>query len=367
MNYGKKGVHNKQKALHSTSAKWGRKLALTLFNVALVAIAASVVLVASVGIGLFRGIIDTAPEIGNINVQPTGFSTFVYDIDGNQTAKLIAENSNRIPVTMDMIPEHLAHAFVAIEDERFYEHNGIDIKGIIRAAYVGISNGFHFSEGASTITQQLLKNNVFTDWTSEDSLADKFKRKFQEQYLALELEKVMDKESILINYMNTINLGSNTLGVEAASRRYFDKHVNELTLSECAVIAGITQNPSRYNPITHPEKNAERREKVLKDMMDQGYISAEEREEALADDVYSRIQVADAKNEDNDVSTYFVDALTDDVMEDLIAAGYNETQAYTLLYSGGLKIYSTQDPKIQAICDNAFADENNFPANTNGT
>ena len=99
-------------------------------------------------------------------------------------------------------------------------------------------------------------------------------------------------------------------------------------------------------------------------MMDQGYISAEEREEALADDVYSRIQVADAKNEDNDVSTYFVDALTDDVMEDLIAAGYNETQAYTLLYSGGLKIYSTQDPKIQAICDNAFADESNFPANT---
>ena len=174
----------------------------------------------------------------------------------------------------------------------------------------------------------------------------------------------MDKESILINYMNTINLGSNTLGVEAASRRYFGKHVNELTLSECAVIAGITQNPSRYNPITHPEKNAERREKVLKDMLDQGYITEEQRAEALADDVYSRIQVADAKNEDNAVSTYFVDALTDDVMEDLIAAGYNETQAYTLLYSGGLKIYSTQDPKIQAICDNAFADESNFPANT---
>lgn len=108
MNYGKKGVHKKQKALHSTSAKWGRKLVLTLFNVALIAIVASGILVASAGFGLFRGIIETAPEIGNINVQPTGFSTFVYDIDGNQTAKLIAENSNRIPVTMDMIPEDLA-------------------------------------------------------------------------------------------------------------------------------------------------------------------------------------------------------------------------------------------------------------------
>ena len=139
MNYGKKGVHKKQKALHSTSAKWGRKLVLTLFNVALIAIVASGILVASAGFGLFRGIIETAPEIGNINVQPTGFSTFVYDIDGNQTAKLIAENSNRIPVTMDMIPEDLAHAFVAIEDERFYEHNGIDIKGIIRAGVKGLT------------------------------------------------------------------------------------------------------------------------------------------------------------------------------------------------------------------------------------
>ncbi|MBD5517243.1 MAG: glycosyl transferase, partial [Lachnospiraceae bacterium] len=195
------------------------------------------------------------------------------------------------------------------------------------------------------------------------SLADKFKRKFQEQYLALELEKVMDKDTILINYMNTINLGQNTLGVEAASRRYFDKHVNELTLSECAVIAGITQNPSRFNPITHPEKNAERREKVLGDMKDQGYISEEEYQAALADDVYSRIQIADSENEDTSVNTYFVDAVVDDVMADLIDAGYNETQAFTLLYSGGLKVYSTLDPEIQAICDNAFADESNFPAN----
>ena len=364
MNYSKRGVRKKQKALNAKGGKWGKKLGFTFVQVFLLFLISIAVVGASAGIGVFTGILATAPEIGNIDVTPSGFSTFVYDIEGNQTAKLVSTDSNRIPVSMDMVPEDLAHAFVAVEDARFYDHNGIDIKGIIRAAAVGIRNKFHFSEGASTITQQLLKNNVFTDWTSEDSFADRMKRKIQEQYLALELEKVMDKDDILINYMNTINLGQNTLGVQAASLRYFNKSVSDLNLSECAVIASITQNPTKYNPITHPEDNAERRQKVLDDMLEQGYISQEEYDEAMADDVYSRIQIVDSENGESTVNTYFVDALTDDVLEDLIAAGYNETQAYTLLYSGGLKIYSTQDPAIQAICDEVFADESNFPENT---
>ena len=367
MNYGKKGVHKKQQALHSKSTKWGKKFGFTLVQICLLALIAVGIIGASAGIGIFKGVLASAPDISNVDVTPTRFSTFVYDIENNQTAKLVSTDSNRIPVTIDMVPKDLQNAFVAIEDARFYTHNGIDIKGIFRAAYIGIQNvlkGGEFTEGASTITQQLLKNNVFTDWTSEDTFAEKLKRKIQEQYLALELEKVMDKDAILINYMNSINLGQNTLGVQAASMRYFNKSVSDLNLSECAVIAGITQNPSRYNPITHPEDNAVRREKVLKDMYDQGYITQEQRAEALADDVYSRIQTADSENGESTVNTYFVDALTDDILEDLIAAGYYETQAYTLLYSGGLKIYSTQDPKIQKICDDAFADENNFPANT---
>ncbi|MCM1175597.1 MAG: transglycosylase domain-containing protein [Blautia sp.] len=364
MNYGKKGVRKKQKALNAKGGKWGKKLGFTFVQVFLLLLISAAVIGASAGIGVFKGVLATAPDIGNIDVTPSGFSTFVYDIEGNQTAKLVSTDSNRIPVSMDMVPENLAHAFVAVEDARFYDHNGIDIKGILRAAAVGIRNKFHFSEGASTITQQLLKNNVFTDWTSEDSFADRMKRKIQEQYLALELEKVMEKDDILINYMNTINLGQNTLGVQAASLRYFNKSVSDLNLSECAVIASITQNPTKYNPITHPDKNAERREKVLGDMLEQGYISQAQYEEAMADDVYSRIQIIDSENGESTVNTYFVDALTDDVLEDLIAAGYNETQAYTLLYSGGLKIYSTQDPAIQAICDEVFADESSFPENT---
>ena len=267
MNYSKRGIKARQKAVHATSTRLGKKLLVSVLNLSLLFILSVGVIGISMGFGIFKGVIDTAPSIENIKVTPTGFSTFVYDLEGNQTAKLVSQNSNRIPVTHDMIPQDLADAFVAIEDERFYEHNGIDIKGIIRAAYIGVSQKFHFTEGASTITQQLLKNNVFTDWTSETGFADKLKRKIQEQYLAIELSKSMSKEDVLLNYMNSINLGQNTLGVQAASLRYFDKPVNELNLSECAVIASITQNPSRLNPISHPEDNAKRRKKVLDNML----------------------------------------------------------------------------------------------------
>ncbi len=364
MNYSKKGVSEKQQALNAKSSKWGRKAALIFFKVFLV-VFLSVGIVGAFGVlGVVKGIIDSSPDISQMTVAPTRFSTFIYDSEGNQTAKLVASDSNRIPVTMDKIPEDLAHAFVAIEDARFYEHNGIDIKGIMRAFMVGLKNKGHFSEGASTITQQLLKNLVFTDWVTEESFAEKLKRKIQEQYLAIELEKVMDKNTILVNYMNTINLGQNTLGVQSASLRYFNKQVHELNLSECAVIAGITQNPSRYNPIVHPEENAKRRTKVLKNMLEQGYITQEEHDEAMADDPYSRIKVNNEVVGDNTITSYFDDAVTKQVYADLIDAGYSENQAYTLVYTGGLSIFSTQDPDIQAICDEIYANEENYPASS---
>ncbi|WP_034475062.1 transglycosylase domain-containing protein [Butyrivibrio proteoclasticus] len=363
MNYGKRGIVEQARALNSGTNKWGKKISLFGFYIILSLMIGGVIIGASAGIGVFNGIRDTAPDIGNISVTPKGFSTFVYDTDGNQIAKLVSTDSNRIPVTWDMIPDHLGKAFVAIEDERFYEHNGIDIQGIIRAGFVGLTSG-HFSQGASTITQQLLKNNVFSGWTDESKI-QQVKRKIQEQYLAIQLEKSMSKEDILLNYLNTINLGSNTLGVQAASLRYFNKSCSELTISESAVIAAITQNPSRFNPITHPDKNAERRNKVLEHMLKHEFITQIEYDAAMTDDVYSRIQnVNQETGGDSTINSYFVDALTNDILDDLIAAGYNETQAYTLLYSGGLKIYSTQDPEIQAICDDVFQNEENYPSGT---
>ncbi len=364
MNYGKKGVRAKQKELNAKGGKWGRKLAFTCVKVFLVGIIAVGIIGVSAAIGAFKGIIASAPDIDVNDVAPVGFSTFVYDCEGNQIDKLVATNSNRVQVTMDKIPQDLADAFVAIEDERFYEHNGIDFKGIVRAGYTFVASGFKRAEGASTITQQLLKNTVFTNWMEEDGLLEKVQRKFQEQYLALEITKKLSKEEILLRYMNTINLGQNTLGVQAASLRYFNKDVSELTLSECAVIAAITQNPSKWNPISHPDNNAERRARVLEKMLVQGYITQAEYDEAMADDVYSRIQEVNISIANTSVSSYFVDALTEEVYQDLInEAGYSATQASTMLYSGGLRIESTLDPDIQEIADEVFSNPENYPEN----
>ena len=362
MNYSSDNIIKIRRELNSRGRRRAHKITTLIATLLLVAVIGVIAAAISAGLGAFRGMIDTAPDISNIDVTPTGFSTFVYDNQGKQTAKLVSTDSNRIPVTMDMVPKDLQHAFVAIEDERFYDHHGIDIQGIFRAAYLGLKSG-GFSQGASTITQQLIKNNVFTGWTDE-TFSESIRRKIQEQYLAVELEKKMSKDDILLNYLNTINLGHNTLGVQAASMRYFGKPVSKLTLSECAVIAGITQNPTRYDPITYPEKNAKRREKVLSKMLENGFISRKEYQSALDDDVYSRIKTVDNKTNDNQINSYFVDALTEQVTADLVKKGYTETQAFTLLYSGGLNIYSTQDAKLQKIVDDAVSDESIYP---NGT
>ena len=365
MNFGRRGIRNRQDYLASKSRKRMKKILLGVGQLLLVGVVGLCVAGVSLGVGVFRGVIDSAPNQTVIDVSPKGFSSFVYDADNNQVAKLVSADSNRIPVSGDMITDDLAHAFVAIEDERFYEHKGIDAPGILRAAVIGVTSG-NFSEGASTITQQLIKNNVFTSWTNETTV-ERIKRKLQEQYLAIELEKTMSKDTILLNYLNTINLGHGTLGVEAASQRYFDKHCNELSVSECAVIASIPQNPTQFDPVVYPEQNAQRREVVLQYMLDQGYIDQEQLTAALGDDVYTRIQEVNIRKqvEDNQINSYFVDALQNQILKDLQEdAGKSAEEAYALLYSGGLKIYSTLDPEIQAICDEECSeDSGNFPDN----
>ena len=335
MNFGRRGIRNRQEYLASKSRKRLKKVMLGIGQLLLVAVIGLGVTGAALGLGVFRGVIDSAPSQTVIDVSPKGFSSFVYDAKNNQVAKLVSADSNRIPVSGDMITDDLAHAFVAIEDERFYEHKGIDAPGILRAAVIGVTSG-NFSEGASTITQQLIKNNVFTSWTNETSV-ERIKRKLQEQYLAIELEKTMSKDTILLNYLNTINLGHGTLGVEAASQRYFDKHCNELTVSECAVIASIPQNPTQFDPIIYPEQNKQRRDVVLNYMLNQGYINNDQLAEAEEDDVYTRIQEVNIKKqvEDNQINSYFVDALQTQILKDLQDdAGKTEEEAYALLYSG---------------------------------
>lgn len=364
MNYGKKATAKKRNSLISRTSMMGKRARVSLIRVFFIVLIALFVGGVCLGAGSFKGVIDNAPDVDDIDIMPLGYATFLYDDQGNQMRKLAAPSSNRLPVTIEQIPLDLQHAVVAIEDERFYEHNGIDVRGILRAGVKALTTG-DLSEGASTITQQLLKNNVFTNWTSESTWLEKFTRKFQEQYLAVQVEKkIQDKNVILENYLNTINLGAGAYGVQAAARQYFNKDVWELNLSECATLAGITQNPSRYNPILNPKDNAKRRKDVLKHMLDQNYITADQYNEALNDDVYTRIQEAQeaVSNSRNTIYTYFEDELTDQVINDLMnIKGYTKTQARNLLYSGGLKIYTTQDPNIQNILDEEYSDPSNFP------
>ena len=368
MNFGKNSTQKKRKNLTSASSRMGNMAGVTFLRILFLSFAAVCVIVACMGIGAFRSIIDNAPDISDVNIMPIGNATFVYDADGNMLQKLSAPTANRMSVSIDKIPLDMQHAIVAVEDERFYEHNGIDVRGILRAFVNGVASGFHFHEGASTLTQQLLKNNVFTNWTNEGSM-ERIKRKIQEQYLALQLEasltaEGMDTKSVILeNYLNTINFSAGTYGVQAASQRYFGKDCSQLTLSECAVLAAIPQNPYGFNPINHPDKNAERRTKVLDNMLEQGYISKAEHDEALADNVYERIQENDSNQQTSKPYSYFIDELTSQIISDLQEQkGYTKVQAQTALYSGGLQIYTTQDPSIQSILDQEYKNEENFPA-----
>lgn len=371
MNYGKRGIRATQKALNSKTKKWGRKFGISLVKLMLAAFVGLVICGISAGIGAFNGILASTPQIRLSDVVASGEATIVYDCEGNEIDQYVSINSNRIQINnMDLIPKHLGEAFVAIEDKRFYQHNGIDIEGIARAGWNFVTSMGKRKEGASTITQQLLKNTIFTTWTEEDgNLIKMIKRKFQEQNLALEISKYYSKEDVLLRYMNAINLGQNTLGVESASQRYFGKSCSDLTLSECAVIASITQNPYYLNPIRFPESNAERRLKCLNIMKELEFITDAEYDTAIADTdaVYARIK---AHDEEYRVSTnatsgsYFSDAVFEQVRDDLInIAGYSETMAENLLYAGGLRIESTLDPTIQAIADEEFANPENYPEN----
>lgn len=323
---------------------------------------------AAILLALFLGyiwrLIAAAPDIDLITVSPVESATYICSPDGSYLRKLTLASSNRDIVTLDEIPDSLQKAVIAIEDERFYEHGGIDIRGIVRAFAAGVFSG-SFSEGASTITQQLIKNNVFTEWTQEDSFRERFRRKIQEQYLALQLEKRISKEEILEDYLNTINLGAGCYGVQAAARRYFGKDVSELSVSESAVLAAIPQNPSRYNPITNPEENGARRAVVLAYMTAQGYLSPEEKQAALEDDVYTRIQESDAASGEATVYSYYEDALIDQAIDALMEEkGLTSDQAYRAVYSGGLRIYSAQDDALQQICEEEFQNPANFPEGT---
>lgn len=358
MGYSKHETMSKQRKLVSKAQRNKRKVLITLFKVFLVAIITVIIAGAGMGFGMIKGILDNAPDVTTISIIPKGYKTVIYDQNGNSTRELSMADSNREYVTIDQIPEDLVNAFVSIEDERFWTHNGIDVRGILRAFSHGIKSG-GFDEGASTITQQLIKNMVFNVGLNEDTFMDSVERKIQEQYLALELETMYSKEQIIEYYLNVIYLGRNCYGVQSAANKYFGKDVSELSISECATIAGITQNPSAFDPVSHPQASSHRREDVLDKMLELGYISQTQYAAAVKDNVYDRIAFeAQEQASSQSVYSYYEDAIIDSLVADFMAI-YNcsEDEAEMLVYSGGYQVYSVQDKNIQAVVDKHVNDD----------
>ncbi len=322
-------------------------------------------------IGVLTGIIVGATFIKYINdhlVEDYDIVGLKMNID--QTTMIYYENENgelveledqrlygaenRSWIAVNKMPDNLTNAFIAIEDQRFREHNGMDFKRTAGAVLEFLKG--NKSYGGSTITQQLIKN-----FSGEDDVT--LQRKIKEIFRAISLTKKRSKDEVLEMYLNTINLSNNCYGVQAASNYLFGKDASELTLVECAALASIPKSPYGYDPVRHPIENKERRELVLDKMYELGWITKEECDEAKATEL--ELNITTGKKSESGTSTiysYFTDALIEQIIADLNTEyGYPREVATNMIFGGGLKIYSTVDPDIQSIMEEVFEDPDSFP------
>lgn len=301
----------------------------------------------------FMGSVDGI-DVSELTLDST---THIYYTDRNGEEKLLAaldSEQNRVWVDYDKIPQAMKDAFVSIEDERFYQHSGVDVKRTAKATFMYFVNKITrrpTSFGGSSITQQLVKN--LTNEKDQSPI-----RKMQEISRSVNLEKELSKDQILELYLNSIYLSQGCNGVQTASQTYFGKDVSELNLAECASIAGITQYPSLYDPLVNPDKNKEKQKTVLSKMLELGKITQSEFDDALAFQLDFKRMEKD--EETNKINSYFVDQVIYDVINALMDKGYSRTMANKMLYSGGLKIVSTCDADIQNAIENVYEQESNF-------
>lgn len=286
-----------------------------------------------------------------------------YDSDGNQVelTRLHGEE-NRIWVDLDDMSPHLKDAFIAIEDQRFEKHHGVDWIRTIGVIVKPSNSG----QGGSTITQQLIKN-----LTDEKDVT--IVRKFNEILSALNLERNYSKDEIIEAYLNTIYLSEGCYGVKTAAETYFGKDVSDLNIAECASIAAITQFPGKYDPLRKPENNRQRQLRILEEMLSQGFITQEEYDEAVAYEMvftnsenYQGSQVSDSESgsNENKIDSYYVDYVVKTVLEDLQKMGYTERKAKSLLYGGGLKIYTAVDFDVQNALEDVYENYRRMPDET---
>lgn len=318
-------------------------------------------------IGIAKAFVDTAPTLDLAALDAQDKTSFIYDSEGN----LITDykgTEDRIMVSIDEIPEMLQNAFIAVEDARFYEHNGVDVKRIVGALVANFTSGS--TQGGSTITQQLIKQTVLS---SEQS----YKRKLQEAYLAMELETRYTKKQILESYLNTIFLGGSYYGVRVAAYGYFGKELDQLTLRECAMLAGLTRSPNYYNPRSNfytrntegsntPDITNNRTDYVLRQMRENGLITAQQYNAALDRSTANVLEKSPASTDMYAYPHYVEYAISDVVDTFLDLNGLEDTSAnrYAMenkLRTGGYSVYLCLDTEIQEIVEDTLANWSDYP------
>lgn len=323
----KQPFNEKKSTSNHTTDKKNKKKSFGFKKFFLALLTLFIVVFLGVGCGLVAIGLDGDKDVSDIHPPA---SSQILDMNGNLITNIHA-TENRTLVTLDKIPANLQNAFIAVEDNRFYEHNGIDPRGIFRAIYSNLTSG-EVAEGGSTITQQLAKNAFL----SQDRT---FKRKIQEFFIALRLERQYTKEEILEMYLNQIYFGRGAYGVQAAAQTYFGKDVSQLDLSECAMLAGIPRSPNYYSPLNNLGAANERKAEVLDQMVKYGYIDSTTAAKTKAES----LRLVNPKEQENDnTASYFIDYVTQEMIDKFGADA---------VYKEGLKIYVSIDMNMQKAAE----------------
>ncbi len=328
------------KGRYHVKKKSGKVIALSILAV-IIAVAVAFCIG---GIALANSWLEDLPDYSNADQFSTSSTSVVYASDG-ETVLAEFQLENREPVELDQVSQYVKDATIATEDERFYQHNGVDLMGTIRAVVNNLMG--RSREGGSSITQQLVRNTVLSEEMSEIS----FKRKIREMVLATKLEESYDKDDILLMYLNTINYGSGSYGIQAAAERYFSKPASDLTLAEAATLVGIPQSPTYNNPIDHMENCKSRRNTVLSRMASNGYITEEEAEAAKAEEIV--LNPTEPSMTGITAYPYFTSYVRNQLMNQEGKYAFSTAD----LFAGGLKIITTLDVNDQQAAEAAAAEK----------
>lgn len=350
MNFSEKNILEQEKKIFSPKHRFITRLRLDALFLCLLVVLAILVILAVCAAKVVTGVIQNAPQVGEKELLYSEETTVLYNQEGEETVTLDGSNIQRNYVTFDKIPEQVRNVFIAADDTGYYSHQGVDIKGVLQKLF-GDTQSEEDTDSQRTLTQKLIRNQIYVD-ESDNSFMGQLTRMIQEQYLAVKLEEDAGKDKILEYYLNTLYFGGNRIGLDSASRYYFDKSPKDLNISEASVLAAVAQDPDKYDPKMYQSANSKKRADILNSTLNMESITEDEYEDALGDNVYLSLHITDKGNtSESETQDAYTEAVIAQVISDLKEeAGYSATQAYHTVYQGGVRIYTCLDGEIQKVC-----------------